>query len=319
MQSSSSHRTGTNPKRRKPATRLLSAVFAAAMTLSACAVSEPSQTSRGSTAPNDFSTGHVDQRLSDTLPAHIRGNRTIRVASTFEHSPFEYYDTEGEPIRGLDKDIGDALSARLGVQLQFTSMSSEEVIPALTSNCVDMAMSMTGDPDAGAHVDFVDYFTAGGGFLVKKGNPKNVQDLDDICGLTVAIVKGTPEVQDAKRASDDCDAAGKAPVKQDLYPAASKVVVALENTNADIAMIDTFAGAYIAEQRQAQFEVPGSSYAPRPYGIVLPKASTQLTNALKATIDALIADGTYDDILAKWGQQTGAVTAASVNDGVDPA
>ena len=318
MLSSCSHPTGTNPQRRNPVTRLLGAAFAAAMTLSACAVSEPSQNSRGSPAPHDFSTGPVDQRLAEMLPADIRENRAIRVASAFEHPPLDNYDTDDEPIRGLDKDIGDALSARLGVKLELTSMSPEAITSALTSNRFDMAMSMGGDLEARARVDFVEYFTSGGGFLVKKGNPKNVEGLDDICGLTVAIVKDTTEVEDAKRASHECEAAGSAPVKQDLYPVTSEVVLALENTNADIAMIDSFVGAYVVDQRQAQFEVPGSSYAPRPHGVVLPKASTQLTNALEATLDTLIADGTYGDILAKWGQQAGAVTPTSIHDGVDP-
>jgi polar amino acid transport system substrate-binding protein len=253
------------------------------------------------------------------LPAAIRETGTIRVARTFERSPFEHYDTGDETIRGLDKDIGDALSARLGVTLELTSMGAEEIVPALISNRFDMAMSMTGDADAGAQVELVEYFKSGGGFLVKKDNPKNVEGLDDICGLTVAIVMDTTEVEDAKRASDACEAASKAPVKQDLYPITSEVVLALENTNADVAMIDTFAGDYIAHQRKAQFEVPGPSYAPRPHGIVLPKTSGQLANALRATLDTLIADGTYDDILARWGQHAGAVRNASINDGVDPA
>ena len=317
--SSSSHPTGTNPQRRNPATRLLGAALAASMTLSACAVSEPSQNSRGSPAPPDFSTGRVDQRLADMLPADIRENRAIRVASAFEHPPLDDYDTDDATIRGIDKDIGDALSARLGVKLELTGMSPEAIPSALASTGFDMAMSMAGDSEARPHVDFIEYLASGGGFLVKKGNPKNVEGLDDICGLTVAIVKDTTEVEDAKRASRECEAADKAPVKQDLYPATSRVVLALENTNADIAMIDTFVGAYVAEQRKAQFEVPSGSYAPRPHGIVLPKASTQLTNALEATLDTLIADGTYEDILAKWGQQAGALTPTSIHDGVDPA
>ncbi|MDH6232246.1 polar amino acid transport system substrate-binding protein [Mesorhizobium soli] len=266
-------------------------------------------------ADTDIST-KMDPKLNAMLPAKLKETGTIRVASNVEYPPFEYYDTDNTTIIGLDKDLADAIGQKLGVKLEFSNMSFDAIIPALAANRYDMAMSaMTDTEDRRKKVDFVDYFTSGGGFLVKQGNPKNIHGLADVCGITAAIDKGTTEIEDAKRASEDCVKAGKKEVNAKVLPGTSKIVLALKSGRVDVAMIDTSAGAYIAQQHKGAFEVPGTSYAPRPYGLVLPKDSDQLTKALQATVQALIEEGTYGKILAKWGQEVGAITQATINEG----
>jgi polar amino acid transport system substrate-binding protein len=258
----------------------------------------------------------VDQSLKDLLPAKLKDAGTIRVASNVEYPPFEYFDTDNTTIIGLDKDLADAIGQKLGVKLEFNHMSFDAIIPALAANRYDMAMSaMTDTEERRKKVDFVDYFTSGGGFLVKHGNPKNIHTLADICGVTAAIDKGTTEIDDAKKATEDCVKAGKPEVNVKVLPGTSQIVLALQAGRADVAMIDTSAGAYISQQHKGEFEVPDSSYAPRPYGIVLPKDSPELSKAIQGSIQALIDEGTYARILAKWGQEVGAVKKATINDG----
>lgn len=258
----------------------------------------------------------MDAKLNAMLPAKLKEAGKIRVASNVEYPPFEYYDTDNATIIGLDKDLAEAIGQKLGVKLEFENMSFDAIIPALAANRYDMAMSaMTDTDERRKKVDFVDYFTSGGGFLVKKGNPKNIHSLADICGITAAIDKGTTEIEDAKKASEDCVKAGKPEVNATVLPGTSKIVLALQSDRVDVAMIDTSAGAYIAQQHKGAFEVPAASYAPRHYGLVLPKGSDDLAKALQASVQALIDEGTYGKILAKWGQEVGAVTQATVNDG----
>lgn len=280
----------------------------------ACAGTGTDAVAKNDPAPQ--ATSAPDSGLQAQLPSDVKASGTIKVASNVEYPPFEYYDTDNSTIIGLDKDLADALGAKLGVKLEFTNMSFDAIIPALAAKRFDMAMSaMTDNEERRKQVDFVDYFVSGGGFLVKTGNPHNVHTLEDICGLTAAIDKGTTNVDDADKASKACVAAGKKPVKADVYPGTSKIVLALQNGRADIAMLDTSAAAYVAQQNKGQFEVPGTSYEPKPYGIVFPKGSTQLQQAVKAGIEALITDGSYQKILAKWGQDVGAVKSVTVNDG----
>lgn len=303
------------PHQRPTATVLSGIGIALAVSLTAaCAGTGTEAVAKNDSAPG--ATSSADTGLRAQLPSDIKASGTIKVASNVEYPPFEYYDSDNTTIIGLDKDLADALGAKLGVKLEFNNMSFDAIIPALAAKRFDMAMSaMTDNEERRKQVDFVDYFVSGGGFLVKQGNPHNIHTLEDICGLTVAIDKGTTNVDDADKASKACVAGGKAPVKADIYPGTSKIVLALQNGRADVAMLDTSAAAYIAQQNKGQFEVPGKSYEPKPYGLVFPKGSTELQKAVKAGLEALMADGTYQKILAKWGQEVGAIKQITINDG----
>lgn len=258
----------------------------------------------------------LDESLAAMLPAKLKEAGKLRVASNVEYPPFEYYDTDNTTIIGLDKDLAVAIGQKLGVELEFENMSFDAIIPALAANRYDMAMSaMTDTEERRKKVNFVDYFTSGGGFLVKHGNPKNIHSLADICGVTAAIDKGTTEIEDARLASEDCVKAGKPEVKVEVLPGTSKIVLALQSGRADVAMIDTSAGAYISQQHKGEFEVPDASYAPRPYGLVIPKGSDELAKTMQATVQALVDDGTYGKILAKWGQEVGALKKVTINEG----
>jgi polar amino acid transport system substrate-binding protein len=293
---------------------------AAALTLvTGLAVALTGCAGTGSAKPADnepAATQETSSKLSEMLPDAIREAGTIKVASNVEYPPFEYYDEDNSTIIGLDKDIADALSAKLGVTLEFNNMGFDAIIPALAAKRFDMAMSaMTDNEERRATVDFVDYFSSGAGFLVPAGNPDGVTEKGDICGLTVAVDKGTTNVADAETQSKLCVDNGEKAASVEIYPGTSKIVLALQNGRADLAMIDTSSAAYIAEQSGGKFEVPAAPYDPRHYGIVLPKGSEQLALALQAALEEMIADGSYQEILAKWGQESGAVDEITINDG----
>src|SRR6185312_13265063 len=59
-------------------------------------------------------------------------------------------------------------------------------------------------------VDFVTYFSAGESLIVASGNPKGVTGPDlTLCGLTVAVEKGTTEESEVPDLSKKCTDAGK--------------------------------------------------------------------------------------------------------------
>jgi polar amino acid transport system substrate-binding protein len=296
---------------RQTRARIAVTALTLAVVVSGCAGTGSAKTTSGDGKDSAAATD-----LTAKLPQAIQDSGTIKVASNVEYPPFEYYDEDNSTIIGLDKDIADALSAKLGVTLEFNNMGFDAIIPALEAKRFDMAMSaMTDNEERRLKVDFVDYFSSGAGFLVPKGNPDGVVALEDICGLSVAVDKGTTNVADAQAQSEKCVADGQKAPSVEIYPGTSKIVLALENGRADLAMIDTSSAAYIAEQSGDKFEVPGAPYNPRHYGIVLPKGSGQLAEALQAALEEMLADGSYLEILQKWGQESGAVDEITINDG----
>ncbi|BEP11838.1 hypothetical protein acdb102_01490 [Acidothermaceae bacterium B102] len=263
----------------------------------------------GSAAAPTSAAGSAAAASAVGLPASIKSAGVIKIATDASYAPVESFAKDNKTIVGLDPDLGAALGKELGVKVVFTNTSFDGIIPALAAGRYDMAMSaMTDNTDREKTVDFVDYFSAGTSFMVKKG-AKAITALADICGLKVAVEKGTTQLDDATAQAKKCSKADTVLP----FPDQNGANLALSSGRADVVMADSPVNAYAAKQSGGAFEITGSPYGTAPYGIAIPKASSQLRDAVAGALTKLIADGTYKTILAKWGVSDGAVTKATVN------
>jgi polar amino acid transport system substrate-binding protein len=64
-----------------------------------------------------------------------------------------------------------------------------------------------------------------------------------------------------------------------------------------------------------QLAIAGARVESAPYGIAVRKGDSTIRDALRSALRAVIADGTYDRILAKWKLQRRALKTAAVNGG----
>ena len=136
--------------------------------------------------------------------------------------------------------------------------------------------------------------------------------LADLCGLKVAAQKGTVQADDATAQSKKCTADGKKAVDVQIFPDQNGVNLALKSGRVQVAMADSPVAAYAVKQSNGAFKLVGESYDNAPYGIAVPKDSG-LAQPMVDAIKALIADGTYKEILTKWGVESGAITDPQVN------
>ncbi|TAM88863.1 MAG: ABC transporter substrate-binding protein [Jatrophihabitans sp.] len=250
--------------------------------------------------------------LHSLLPKAIADKGTIDVASDIEYPPFESYAADNTTVQGIDRELADAFETQFGVKLVFHNTAFDAIIPGLVAGRYDMAMSAMSDtPTRQKQVDFVDYFKAGGGIMLAKGNPQNITTLDDLCGKKVAIDKGTTEEQDGQAQSTKCQSQGKQPLDIAIYPGQNQMVLALQSGRADAALLDSTAGSYVAKQT-GQFTML-APYQAGFFGIVFPKGATQLEQAFAKALAAISKDGTYRQILAKFGEDTGAIDSFTIN------
>jgi polar amino acid transport system substrate-binding protein len=295
------------------------AVGALALTSAACGSnSSTAGVGGGGTAPSATSAAATSGAAATSAPAtassgaialpdNIKSAGVIKVATDASYAPVESFAKDNKTIVGLDPDLGAALGKVLGVKVVFTNTGFDGIIPALAAGRYDMAMSaMTDNTDREKTVDFVDYFSAGTSFMIKKGG-KTVNTVADLCGRKVAVEKGTTQLTDATAQSKKC-ALTVLP-----FPDQNGANLALSSGRADVVMADSPVNAYAAKQSGGAFEIVGTPYGTAPYGIAIPKNSTQLRDAVAAALTKLIADGTYKTVLAKWGVSDGAVTTAKIN------
>ncbi|MFG2339190.1 ABC transporter substrate-binding protein [Streptomyces yangpuensis] len=284
------------------------------------------QTDKASSTPSG-ATNNTSAPLFSKLPKKIQDAGVIKVGTDATYAPMEF--TEGGKIVGVDPDVAAALSKQLGVQFKFESGTFDTLIGSMQTGRSDLVMSSLTDTKArqeglddkgvktGAGVDFVDYFSASTGILVKKGNPQGIKTLDDLCGKTVAVQRGTTYEDSAKTQAEKCKTDGKGELKIESFPTDAEAQTRVKAGGAAADLNDSPVAAYIAQTAGGgnDFEAIANPTDAGLFGIAVDKKNTELRDALKEALDAIIKDGTYKAALDKWNAGSGAVTEAKINAG----
>jgi polar amino acid transport system substrate-binding protein len=247
--------------------------------------------------------------LGKQLPAAIQQSREIKVGSDIAYAPVEFYEN-GSEVKGIDPDLAEALGKELGVKFTFVNTTFDGIIPALLSKRFDIIMSaMSVTPEREKTISFLSYFNAGTSILVKKGNPQGIKSLDDLCGKTVALQKGTTQEAVAKTQQAKCAFTLR------TFDRDTEALLQVKSGAAVADMNDFPVAAYNAQTSGGgnDFEVVGSQIQAGPYGIGIRKDDTQLRNALQAALKKIVENGEYDKVLAKWNVANGALKTAEVS------
>ncbi|MEU6605562.1 ABC transporter substrate-binding protein [Streptomyces shenzhenensis] len=317
--------TARSTRRTTAARSRLAAVGAIAVAGAVLLAGCGDQTDKGGSGSGESSSSAP---LADKLPKDIREAGVIKVGSDIAYPPVEYM--EGGKAVGIDPDIADALGKQLGVKFEFQNGKFDNLIVGMQAkrfNVIMSAMNDTKDRQDGINsdngqkvgngIDFVDYFTAGTSILVQKGNPKGIKTLDDLCGKVVALQKGTTSEGIAKAQTKKCTQDGKKAITLQTFDTDPEALLRLKQ-GASVADLNDFpVAAYNAKTSGGgkDFEVIGDQIEAGPYGIGVSKENTQLRDALKAAMTAIIENGEYTKIMEKWNVTAGAVTEAKINGG----
>jgi polar amino acid transport system substrate-binding protein len=254
----------------------------------------------------------VNPKVAAEVPSKYK-SKTLTVAADATYAPNEFIASNGHTVVGMDPDLAKALAGVMGIKVKVVNATFDSIIPGLQSGKYDLGMSSFTDTKARQKVvDFVTYFSAGTSFYVKAQGGPAISSLASLCGHKVAAEKGTTQQADSTAQSAKCKKAGKAAVTVLVFPDQNGVNLALSSGRADVAMADSPVAAYQVKQSHATFKVSGKSYGTAPYGIAIPKQSGLAKPVLDA-LKVLIANGSYKQILTKWGIQQGAISNPKIN------
>lgn len=239
--------------------------------------------------------------LGLTAPERIKSAGKLLVASDLSYAPIDFVKAgTNEPI-GLDADLARCIAQAWGVELQIQNVSFDAIIPALTSSKADVIMSaMTNTGERRKTVDFVDYFVAGSGILVRSGNPDGIEALASLCGKVVAIQVGTIQIEEAETQNASCT--DKIDVQ--TFEQNTDAIQAVSSGRAAAALMDFPVAAYTAANVSGT-KVVGEQYDTAPYGIAVRQDDKAVSEAIAAAIAAMRSGGQYDAILAYWNLEAG--------------
>jgi polar amino acid transport system substrate-binding protein len=295
--------------------KLLAALGAAALVLVVLAGcgSSSSSSSSSSSAATTSSTSSANASVAAQVPAAIKSKGTLNVATEAQYAPNEFIATDGHTVIGMDAELTEAIGGVLGLKVKLVNSDFETIIPGLAAGRYDLGVSsFTDTKEREKTVDFVDYFEAGISFYAKSSANPGVEAVGDLCGKTVAVEKGTVEQEEAEKQSKTCSKEGKKSVSTLSFPGQNAVNLAVSSGRAELGMADSPVADYQVKQSAGAFKSIGKEYEVAPYGIAIPKKSG-MTQPVLAALKAVIADGTYSKILAKWGLQSGAIKEPKIN------
>ncbi len=303
-------------------TRLLpcvAAVAALTVVLAGCgAGGDGSGGAATSAAPTSAAAGQIpteqkDAALAAMVPADVAADGKIVVGADASYAPNEFVDADGSTIIGMDVDLGKAIAQKLGLQIEFQNASFDGILPGIGSKKYELGMSsFTDNADREKQVDMVSYFSAGTKMATVAGNPDGLS-IDALCGKTVAVQRGTVQVDDLTARSTACTKAGQAAIVLSQFQAQTDVTLALTAKRAQAMLADSPVVDYAVAQTKGQLTVVGDAYDTAPYGIAVPKADGDYAKAVQGAVQALITDGTYKAVLDKWGVASGGITTSKID------
>jgi polar amino acid transport system substrate-binding protein len=264
-----------------------------------------------------------DDELSDLLPAEVADAESVTVATNAPYPPFNDFVEEGntEDFTGLDHDLVVAIAARLGIAAEFQQQPFDGLVPGLQAGKYDAIVGgITDNFERQETATFVDYTASGTGIAVPAGNPDGIATLADLCGTSVAAQKASKQVGLLEDFSADECAGDDIEVTE--YPQNTDAVQALLAGKADAIAATRVNLLEDAEKLTGKVEVIDDPEAPNGYqaspnGIGFVKADAELAEAFRAALQSLMDDGTYDKVLAKYGQEAIGIDEATTDAAID--
>lgn len=284
----------------------------AALTLTFVAACSGSSDDGGGSEPGGDG-ARVDA-LFEMLPDDIQKSKTIKMGTNPNAPPENITGVDGVTT-GMIPDLAHATAKVMGVEMQIQTMDYPGLIPALMSKKIDINWSVIQDTEERQKsYDFVDFFRADHTLLVAKGNPKNIDGPDTLCGTAIGAVKGGSDQAYLEEHALTCKKEGKPALTHRFYDKREDPLTQILSGNLDGYMgVGASNASDAADVRDGDaFEVSPGVYMEGIQGIAFRKESSQLRDAFQAALKHLVENGTYNDILKKWGIEEFALTADEI-------
>jgi polar amino acid transport system substrate-binding protein len=291
-------------RRTSLAVLLLGSMVVLSLLLAACG--------SGGTTPPPTGSNPTSNPATSTIapPTDLITPGVLTVGSNTTYPPQEYIDPTTHKAAGFDVDLITAIAQRMGLQADIVPTTFDTIIDDLVARHFDVVISAVNiTPDRQKKVDFVPYLNAGESLLVQKGNPKNIQSTDDLCGLAVGVQDGTIEQGVLQSSSDNCNEQDKPAIKMISLQDQTAVIQLLATNRVVATYQDSPVTDYYIKENPGQFEAGGSVFDPGPEGIVVRKNDPSMFNAIQTSYNHLKSAGTYHQLILKWGLTSEEFTA----------
>lgn len=265
------------------------------------------------TSEADTDGAETAQSLHDMLPERIRESGQIVVSNPLQNPPYAFLEADGETLSGIAPDLSRALEPILGVEFEWVDTPFPGLIPGLEAGEFDMIWgSITDTVEREEILDFVDYHMDGALLLVESGNPREIDELEGTCGLSIGALSGSFQIEMLEEQAAACEDAGEAAVDVRVYPDVPGGLTAVRSGQAAAFFAGVGAARYQAEVAPDEFDTAGPIYRASPFGAAFNKDDRELTETIQAGLIQLVDDGAYLEVLERYGMGLTALDADQI-------
>lgn len=218
---------------------------------------------------------------------------TIKFGTNPEFPPFEYVTANGVigEYDGIDMAIAKQIGEEMGKTATIESMEFDSLLIALENGQVDAVIAgMTITEERKQSVDFsTPYYKATQVMIVKEGS--DITCATDMADKKICVVQGYT---------------GETCVNEMGYPyeafkKGTEAVLELVNGKCDVVVIDSAtAQKYVSDNPGLVIVEDESAFEAEEYGIAVKKGNPELLNAINASIEKMLEDGTISRLAVEY-------------------
>jgi lysine-arginine-ornithine-binding protein len=232
--------------------------------------------------------------------AALAQGQKIRIATEGTYRPFSFYDASGK-LTGFEVELVEAICARVKADCEWVIMDFNGLVPALQEKKIDGIASGLRITDKRKKViDFADkYYASVARFVTCSHKAQTDTSPAGLKGMVIGTQSGTPN-------ADLLNAVYAPGAEIRLYKSMDEVYLDLQAGRLDAALSNTFiAYDFLHSDRGKGCDFIGEKIAdPKYFGdgvsIAIRKGDDTLRDLFNDGIKAIVADGTYDKINAKY-------------------
>ena len=225
----------------------------------------------------------------------IKAKGKLVVALNPEFAPFEYQKlVDGKnQIVGSDVELAKAIAKELGVEVEFSPMSFDNVLASLDSGKADLAISGVSKTEERSQVyDFsIPYYTSKNKVIVRKSELTNYQSVKDLAQKKVGAQKGSIQETLAKETLQDSSLVS--------LPKNGNLITDLKSGQLDAVILkEPVAKGFVENNPDlaiAEFDFDNDKEDS--YAVAMKKDSKELKEAVDKTIQKLKDSGELDKLI----------------------